>query len=54
MVRTLTGAADVVVADGVTEIKDLAFYRCEGLDNLRFLKDSAITTVGNESSTCWG
>ncbi|GMI52389.1 hypothetical protein TeGR_g15152 [Tetraparma gracilis] len=37
---------DVTVADGVTEIKEYAFYCCKGLTNLRFLKDSAITTFG--------
>jgi hypothetical protein len=37
---------DVTVADGVTEIGEEAFFRCKGLTNLSFLKDSAITTVG--------
>ncbi|GMI22972.1 hypothetical protein TeGR_g10075 [Tetraparma gracilis] len=36
----------VTFADGVTEIKQQAFHRCKGLNNLSFLKDSAITTVG--------
>ncbi|GMI50565.1 hypothetical protein TeGR_g14123, partial [Tetraparma gracilis] len=38
---------DVTVADGVTEIKRLAFYRCKGLTNLSFLKGSSITTFGS-------
>ncbi|GMI28469.1 hypothetical protein TeGR_g9158 [Tetraparma gracilis] len=38
--------ADVTVADGLTKIKDSAFYGCRGLKNLRFLKDSVITTLG--------
>ncbi|GMI28171.1 hypothetical protein TeGR_g1409, partial [Tetraparma gracilis] len=38
---------DVAVADGVTEIKEYAFCGCEGLKNLSFLEDSAITTVGD-------
>jgi hypothetical protein len=37
---------DVTIADGVTEIKELAFYDCKGLINLGFLKGSAITTIG--------
>jgi hypothetical protein len=37
---------DVTIADGVTEIKSLAFYRCKGLTNLSFLKGSAVTTIG--------
>jgi hypothetical protein len=37
---------DVTVADGVTEIKDYAFWGCTGLTNLSFLRGSAITTVG--------
>jgi hypothetical protein len=40
---------DVTVADGVTEIKPLAFYGCEGLTNLGFLKGSAVTTVGEQA-----
>ena len=36
---------DVTIADGVTEIKKQAFFGCKGLTNLRFLKDSVITTV---------
>jgi hypothetical protein len=39
----------VTVADGVTEIRELAFYLCKGLTNLSFLKDSAITTVGEQA-----
>ena len=35
----------VTFADGVTEIKKQAFFGCKGLTNLRFLKDSVITTV---------
>jgi len=37
---------DVILADGVTEIKVGAFESCKGLTNLSFLKDSAITTIG--------
>jgi hypothetical protein len=37
---------DVTVAEGVTEIKELAFSGCKCLTNLSFLKDSAITTIG--------
>jgi hypothetical protein len=37
---------DVTIADGVTEIKELAFRSCKNLTNLSFLKGSAITTVG--------
>ncbi|GMI31890.1 hypothetical protein TeGR_g3613 [Tetraparma gracilis] len=37
---------DVAVADGVTEIKEQAFFTCKGLTNLTFLKGSAITTIG--------
>jgi hypothetical protein len=37
--------AHVTVADGVTEIKQQAFYGCTGLTNLGFLEGSAITTV---------
>jgi hypothetical protein len=37
---------DVAVADGVTEIKEQAFFCCKGLTNLTFLKGSAITTIG--------
>jgi hypothetical protein len=40
---------DVTIADGVTEIKGLAFYSCTGLTNLSFLKGSAITTVGDHA-----
>ncbi|GMI57720.1 hypothetical protein TeGR_g9977 [Tetraparma gracilis] len=40
---------NVTVADGVTEIKEAAFYCCKGLTNLSFLKDSAITTVGQQA-----
>jgi hypothetical protein len=40
---------DVTIADGVTEIKEAAFYSCTGLTNLSFLKDSAITTVGHSA-----
>jgi hypothetical protein len=36
----------VTVADGVTEIKEHAFFGCKGLTNLRFLEGSAIATVG--------
>jgi hypothetical protein len=36
----------VTVADGVTEIKQLAFQGCKGLTNLSFLVGSVITTVG--------
>jgi hypothetical protein len=38
---------DVTIADGVTEIKEKAFCGCKGLTNLRFLKGSAITIVGD-------
>jgi hypothetical protein len=41
--------ADVTVADGLTEIKDRAFWGCMGLTNLSFLKGSAITTVGKNA-----
>ncbi|GMI34524.1 hypothetical protein TeGR_g10036 [Tetraparma gracilis] len=44
-----TGVTDVTIADGVTEIKEHAFHGCKGLTNLRFLKGSAITTVGHEA-----
>ena len=37
---------DVTIAVGVTEIKKQAFSGCMGLTNLSFLKDSAITTIG--------
>ncbi|GMI22702.1 hypothetical protein TeGR_g15220 [Tetraparma gracilis] len=37
---------DVTVADGLTEIKLRAFFGCTGLTNLRFLKASAITVIG--------
>jgi hypothetical protein len=37
----------VTVADGLTEIKDSAFFGCTGLNHLRFLKGSAITIVGD-------
>jgi hypothetical protein len=36
---------DVTIADGVTEIKLASFWACTSLDNLGFLKDSAITTI---------
>jgi hypothetical protein len=39
----------VTVAGGVTEIKRRAFAWCKGLTNLSFLKDSAITTVGDHA-----
>ena len=39
----------VTVADRVTEIKSGAFLGCKGLTNLSFLKDSAITTVGDSA-----
>jgi hypothetical protein len=42
-----TDVTDVTVADGVTEIKNYAFYRYKGLTNLSFLKDSAVTTIGD-------
>ncbi|GMI26051.1 hypothetical protein TeGR_g6126, partial [Tetraparma gracilis] len=41
----------VTVADGVTEIKEAAFWGCKGFTNLSFLKDSAITTIG-QSAFC--
>jgi hypothetical protein len=37
---------DVTVVDGLTEIKDSAFWGCTGLKNLHFLKDTVITTLG--------
>jgi hypothetical protein len=40
---------DVTVAVGLAEIKDRAFCGCKGLTNLRFLKDSAVTTVGEDA-----
>jgi hypothetical protein len=40
---------DVTVADGVAEIKERAFWGCKGLTNLSFLKDSAITTIGDRA-----
>jgi hypothetical protein len=40
---------DVTIADEVAEIKDHAFCRCKNLTNLRFLKGSAITTVGDHA-----
>ncbi|GMI22117.1 hypothetical protein TeGR_g3182 [Tetraparma gracilis] len=40
---------DVTIADGVTEIKEKAFWGCEGLTNLSFLKGSAITTIGGNA-----
>ncbi|GMI30306.1 hypothetical protein TeGR_g2317 [Tetraparma gracilis] len=39
----------VTLADGVTEIKRHAFENSKGLTNLSFLKDSAITTVGQQA-----
>jgi hypothetical protein len=36
----------VTVTDGLMEIMMYAFRGCTGLTNLSFLKDSAITTVG--------
>jgi hypothetical protein len=39
----------VTVADGVIGIKDRAFWGCKGLNNLGFLKDSAVTTVGENA-----
>jgi hypothetical protein len=44
----------VTVADGVTGIKNSAFFGCEGITNLSFLKDSGVTTVGADafSRTC--
>jgi hypothetical protein len=39
----------VILADGVTEIKQAAFGDCKGLTNLGFLKGSAITTVGRSA-----
>jgi hypothetical protein len=39
----------VTIADGVTEIKEHAFWDCKGLTNLGFLKDSAITTIGDNA-----
>jgi hypothetical protein len=41
----------VTVADEVTEIKLRAFFGCTGLTNLRFLKGSAITTIGQGAFT---
>jgi hypothetical protein len=40
---------DVTIADGLTEIKTCSFYGCKGLTNLRFLKDSAIMTIGGNA-----
>jgi hypothetical protein len=36
----------VTLTNGLTEIAYMAFRSCKGLTNLSFLKDSAITTVG--------
>ncbi|GMI23235.1 hypothetical protein TeGR_g13289 [Tetraparma gracilis] len=38
--------ADVTITAGLTEIKEAAFNRCKGLNNLRFLTGSGITTIG--------
>jgi hypothetical protein len=40
---------DVTVADGLTKIKDYAFWGCTGLTSLSFLKDSAVTTIGDRA-----
>ena len=37
----------VTIADGVMDIKFAAFYGCKGLNNLSFLKDSAVRTIGD-------
>ncbi|GMI21758.1 hypothetical protein TeGR_g8602 [Tetraparma gracilis] len=47
-----TGVTDVTIADGVTEIKEYAFYFRKGLTNFSFLEGSAVTTVGE--SACRG
>ncbi|GMI36230.1 hypothetical protein TeGR_g10124, partial [Tetraparma gracilis] len=41
--------AHVTVNEGLTMIKDRAFEGCKGLKNLRFLKDSGVTTVGDSA-----
>jgi hypothetical protein len=40
---------DVIIAEGVMEIKDSSFWGCWGLTNLCFLAGSAITTVGDQA-----
>jgi hypothetical protein len=40
---------DVIIADGVTEIKRTSFWRCTGLTNLSFLEGSAIKTIGDNA-----
>jgi hypothetical protein len=40
---------DVAVADGVTGVKNSAFFGCTSLHNLSFLKDSAVTTIGDSA-----
>jgi hypothetical protein len=44
-----TDVTDVAVGDGLTEIRNRAFCGCMGLKNLSFLKDSAITTIGDHA-----
>jgi hypothetical protein len=44
-----TEVTDVTIADGVTKIKKNAFVACKGLNNLSFLKGSAITTIGDNA-----